>query len=69
MVKAILIKPLDGMPEGSEREFDKEDFARLEELGAVRKAAAEKAAPEAQNKMAPPVQNKAARPAQNKAEG
>lgn len=38
MIKAILTKPLDGMPEGTEREFDKVDFDRLRELGAVREA-------------------------------
>lgn len=36
MVKAILLKPLDGDPEGSEREFDKVDFDRLEAMHAVR---------------------------------
>jgi hypothetical protein len=38
MIKAILTKPLDGMPEGTPREFDKVDFDRLLALGAVRKA-------------------------------
>ncbi|WP_155904936.1 hypothetical protein [Methylopila sp. M107] len=36
-VKAVLIKPLDGDPEGSEREFDKVDFDRLEAMKAVRR--------------------------------
>ena len=36
MVKAILTKPLDGKPEGTEREFSKADFDRLQRLGAVR---------------------------------
>ncbi|MDP9837595.1 hypothetical protein J2T09_002347 [Neorhizobium huautlense] len=60
MIKAILTKPLDGHPEGSEREFDKVDFDRLEALGAVRKAGdgTVKAAPTVKNKMAPPVANK-----------
>jgi len=60
MIKAILIKPLDGDPEGSEREFDKVDFDRLEALGAVRKAGdgAAKVAPPVKNKMAPPLANK-----------
>jgi hypothetical protein len=40
MIKAILTKPLDGMPEGTERDFDKVDFDRLRELGAVREASA-----------------------------
>ena len=60
MVKAILIKPLDGDPPGSEREFNTEDFKRLEAQGAVRKAASPqpKKAPAAKNKNAPAVQNK-----------
>ncbi len=41
MVKALLLKPLDGDPEGSEREFDHGDFETLEKLGAVRAVAAE----------------------------
>lgn len=59
-VKAILTKPLDGDPEGTEREFDKHDFDRLEALGAVRKAGAEgqKAAPPVLNKMDTPPANK-----------
>lgn len=61
MVKAILIKPLDGQPEGTEREFDKQDFERLMEMGAVRAAGEQKAAPAAQNKMAPAPANKAAK--------
>ncbi|WP_108397565.1 hypothetical protein [Devosia submarina] len=69
MIKAILIKPLDGQPEGTEREFDKHDFERLKALGAVREASGDtsaKAAPEAQNKMAPAVENKAVETAGNK---
>jgi len=38
MIKATLLKPLDGDPEGSEREFEKTDFDRLEAMGAVRRA-------------------------------
>lgn len=38
MIKAVLLKPLDGFPEGSEREFDKADFDALKALGAVRAA-------------------------------
>lgn len=38
MIKAILLKPLDGDPEGSSREFDQTDFTRLEAMGAVRRA-------------------------------
>lgn len=61
MVLAILTKPLDGQPEGAEREFDKADFERLKALGAVRavKADAEKAAPEVQNKVVEAPANKA----------
>jgi hypothetical protein len=40
MIKAILIKPLDGEPEGSEREFSKSDFDHLVSLGAVKAAEA-----------------------------
>ena len=38
MVKAILTKPLDGHPEGTERDFSKADFARLKAMNAVRPA-------------------------------
>lgn len=41
MIKAILLKPLDGDPIGSPREFDKLDFARLEAMHAVRAAPAD----------------------------
>lgn len=60
MIKAILIKPLDGDPEGTEREFSRDDFERLEAFGAVRKAASggEKQAPAAMNKKARAVANK-----------
>ena len=60
MVKAILTKPLDGMPEGAEREFSQADFDRLKRLGAVRRAPEKKAAEKPQNKRAPAVDNKAA---------
>lgn len=60
MIKAILIKPLDGFPAGAHREFDKHDFERLKDFGAVRAAPEAKAAPTVQNKMAEPPQNKAA---------
>lgn len=59
-IKAVLTKPLDGQPEGTEREFDKHDFETLEALGAVRRAGDTKAAPAVQNKAAPAVDNKAA---------
>lgn len=60
MIKAILIKPLDGDPEGTEREFGPDDFERLEAFGAVRKggSGSEKQAPGVANKKAPPVANK-----------
>ncbi len=54
MPRAILIKPLDGDPEGTERDFSKADFARLVAMKAV------KAAPTRANKAAPTVDNKAA---------
>ena len=54
MVKAILIKPLDGDAEGTEREFSQADFDRLVAKGAV------KAAPAPQNKMEAAPANKAA---------
>lgn len=61
MIKAILLKPLDGHPEGSEREFDERDFDALEAMGAVRRAAREnrKAAPKPLDKMARATANKA----------
>lgn len=61
MIKAILIKPLDGDPAGSTREFSVEDFNRLEAFGAIRKADSDevKKAPVAKNKKAPAVINKA----------
>lgn len=37
MPKVILLKPLDGYPEGSERDFDQVDVDRLIEMGAVKK--------------------------------
>lgn len=60
MIKAILIKPLDGDPAGATREFSPEDFKRLEAFGAVRKADAKnvKIAPPVKNKKAPTVANK-----------
>jgi hypothetical protein len=58
MIKAILVKPLDGQPAGSEREFSQADFDHLTRLGAVREAGA-KSAPEVLNKAAPVPDNKA----------
>lgn len=61
MVKAILIKPLDGDAEGTVRELNKADFDRLKAKGAVRAIGDEpKASPAARNKKAPTVKNKAA---------
>lgn len=59
-VKAILLKPLDGLAPGTEREFDQVDFDRLKEMGAV-KASGKKMAEAPQNKMAEEPQNKAYR--------
>ena len=68
MVKAILIKPLDGLPEGTKRDFDKLDFERLKKLRAVRAAPAEAKATSAPlNQMAPAPINKAAPGVTNKA--
>lgn len=39
MIKAKLLKPLDGDAEGTIREFDKADFETLLAMGAVREAA------------------------------
>lgn len=63
MVKAILIKPLDGEPEGSEREFSQADFDRLKAKGAVRVSDEKKAAEAPLNKKAPEVANKSAKSA------
>ena len=59
-IKAILTKPLDGQPEGTEREFSQTDFDRLKARGAVRAAGEAKAAPKVANKAAPAVANKSA---------
>ncbi len=62
MVKAHLLKPLDGFPVGAERDFSQADFDRLEALNAVRGGEPEK-------KAAPPVKNKKAPSVGDKAEG
>lgn len=61
-VSAVLLKPLDGNPEGSTVEFDQGDFETLKGMGAVR------AAPSASNKMqaAAPENKAAAKPAVKK---
>lgn len=68
MVRAKLIKPLDGDPEGSIREFDKADFHRLKDLHAVIEAPDEEAPPEGAKQDDPPANKKAPAP-KNKAEG
>ena len=68
MVRAKLIKPLDGDPEGSIREFDTADFNRLEALHAVVEAPEEEAPAEATKQADPPANKKAPAP-KNKAEG
>lgn len=40
MVKAILLRPLDGQEPGTTAEFSQADFDRLEKRGAVRAATA-----------------------------
>jgi len=69
MVKAILTKPLDGQPEGTEREFSQADFDRLSTRGAVRAVSTggEKVAPKVPNKAAPKAANKSADTAKTKA--
>lgn len=59
MIKAILTKPLDGQPEGAEREFSQADFDRLSAKGAVRASVDVKVTSKPANKKAPPVANKA----------
>jgi len=61
MVKAILLKPLDGNPEGSTMEFSQADFDRLKERGAVKAAPAAKAEPAPENKAAKAPANKSAK--------
>jgi hypothetical protein len=41
MIKAILLKPLDGDAEGATREFSRADFDTLERMGAVKEVAGE----------------------------
>lgn len=58
MVKAILLKPLDGNPEGAEVEFSQADFDRLKKRNAVKAAPAAKAEPAPENKMERAPSNK-----------
>lgn len=62
MVKAKLLKPLDGHPEGAEREFSQGDFDRLKLRNAVEAIGdgGAKVAPTVLNKKAPASANKAA---------
>ena len=60
MIKAKLLKPLDGHPIGSEREFSKADFDKLAAQGAVKRAE------EPKNKAAAKPRNKAAAKPKNK---
>lgn len=64
-IKAILLKPLNGEPIGSEAEFEKADFDRLVDRGAV-KAAPAKTAPTPRKKAAQKPRNKAAPKPKNK---
>lgn len=59
-IDAYQIKPLDGLASGTVRPFSKDDFDRLEGMGALREAteAEVKAAAQHLNKMAPAVANK-----------
>lgn len=66
-IKAILLKPLNGHPIGSEAEFETADFDRLKSRNAVKTAPANssskpktKAAPKPKNKAAPKPANKSA---------
>lgn len=61
MVKAKLLKPLNGQPEGSEIELSQGDFDRLWRRNAVAAVSdgEAKTAPPAANKKAPAPANKA----------
>ena len=61
MVKAILLKPLDGRAAGTTAEFSQADFDRLKARHAVKAAPAEKSEPAPSNKMDRAPANKAAR--------
>ena len=62
MIKAKLLKPLDGHPIGSERDFTKAEFDKLEAQGAVKRAEKpnNKAAKKPRNKAAAKPKNKSA---------
>ena len=59
-ILAKLLKPLDGNPEGSEIEYDQQDFDALEAMHAVKRVA-KKAEPAPSNKVATPPANKGAK--------
>lgn len=67
MVKAILLKPLDGKPEGTEAEFSQADFDKLKRQNAVREAGSAKKAAAPENKMEAAPANKATRAKARKA--
>lgn len=60
MVKAVLLKPLDGRVIGTILELSQADFHHLMQRNAVKAAAQaeDKAAPEPENKAAPAARNK-----------
>lgn len=60
MVKVKLLRPLDGLIDGSPAEYPDEDAKRLEALGAVEIVGGAKAAPAPSNKKAPEPLNKKA---------
>lgn len=59
-IKAVLLRPLNGEEIGTEVEYDKADFERLESYGAVERAGTKKVEPAA-NKQAKAPANKSSR--------
>ncbi len=57
-VKVKLLRPLDGLPIGSEAEYPRDDAQRLADNGVVSLVGG-KAAPVVENKKAPEPENKA----------
>lgn len=57
-IKVKLLRPLDGLPIGSEAEYPADDAKRLEANGVV-SFVGKKAAPPVENKKAPEPENKA----------
>lgn len=66
MREAILLKPLDGKPEGTKVEFSNIDFDELVKLGAVKAAPTAVPVPEPVQKSEPAPENKAERAPLNK---